>query len=381
LRIGQAWRRRAVRFVKRLAPFEIVTGYGSRSASLRLPKAAAMEITTSKSRDVAGSLGMALVFASATPLLLLDAGLTIEAASGSFCRAFDLDPDKVVGAELATLGSGEWGGPQLHSLLQATVAGDAALEAYELDLVRTGLPTRRLILNAHRLDYVGAGDARIALAVLDVTMSRLTERLKDDAVREKQILLQELQHRVANSLQIIASVLMHSARKVQSDEARNHLHDAHHRVMSIATLQRQLAATRSGNVVLRSYFTELCDSIGASMIYDRRLLALSAVVDDSITSSEVSVSLGLIVTELVINSLKHAFPDRTRAGHITVEYGALSSGWRLAVVDNGIGMPADHANRKAGLGTGIVDALARQLGATVTITDTNPGTRVAIVCP
>jgi len=340
-----------------------------------------MENTTPKSRDVAGSLGMAVVFASTTPLLLLDAGLTIEAASGSFCSAFDLGSDKVTGADLATLGSGEWGGPQLRSLLQATLLGHAAIEAYEMDLVRTGLPTRRLILNAHRLDYVGAEDVRIALAVLDVTEARLTERLKDDAVREKQMLLQELHHRVANSLQIIASVLMLSARKVQSDEARNHLHDAHHRVMSIATLQRQLSATRAGDVVLRSYFTELCDTIGASMIYDRRLLALSATVDESITSSEVSVSLGLIVTELVINALKHAFPDRTRPGQITVEYGALSSGWRLAVVDNGVGMPADHADRKPGLGTGIVDALARQLGASVTITDTNPGTRVAIVCP
>jgi len=340
-----------------------------------------MEHTTSKSRDVASSLGMAVVFASTTPLLLLDADLTIEAASGSFCRAFDLGPDKVTGADLATLGSGEWSGPQLRSLLQATLAGDAAIDAYELDLVRTDLPTRHLILNAHRLDYVGSEDARIALAVLDVTEARLTEKLKDDAVREKQVLLQELHHRVANSLQIIASVLMLSARKVQSDEARNHLHDAHHRVMSIATLQRQLSAPRAGDVVLQSYFTELCDSIGAAMIYDRRLLALSAIVDESITSSEVSVSLGLIVTELVINSLKHAFPDRARPGQITVEYSKQSSGWRLAVDDNGVGMPADRADRKSGLGTGIVDALARQLGASVTITDANPGTRVAIVCP
>src|SRR3546814_18014176 len=74
------------------------------------------------------------------------------------------------------------------------------------------------------------------------------------------ILLQELQHRVANSLQIIASVLMQSARRVQSEEARGHLHDAHNRVMSIATLQQQLAASRLGDVELRGYFTQLCES-------------------------------------------------------------------------------------------------------------------------
>lgn len=327
----------------------------------------------------ASSLGMALVFSSATPLLLLDADLVVKAASGSFCSAFALDPDMVVGAELAALGSGEWGIPQLRSLLRATVAGDAAIEAYELDLVRVGKPTRTLIVNAHKLDYLGSQEARIALAVSDVTDMRLAEKLRDDVVREKQVLLQELQHRVANSLQIIASVLMQSARKVQSDEARSHLNDAHHRVMSIATLQRQLAATKAGDVVLRPYFTDLCDSIGASMIYNHEALTLTTIVDDTVTTSEVSVSLGLIVTELVINALKHAFPERDRSGTITVEYWSRPTGWRLTVEDDGVGMPGDHATRKPGLGTGIVDALSKQLDATVTISDLDPGTRVAII--
>jgi hypothetical protein len=110
------------------------------------------------------------------------------------------------------------------------------------------------------------------------------------------------------------------------------------------------------------------------MIYDHELLTLEAIVDDSVTTSEVSVSLGLIVTELVINALKHAFPARERAGHITVEYWSRPTGWRLTVEDNGVGMPGDHLTRKPGLGTGIVDALSGQLDASVTITALNPGT-------
>jgi len=358
------------------------TGNGFRSASLRLPKATAVELFTPVPRDAtANSLGMALVFSSATPLLLLDADLVVKAASGSFCSAFALDLDGVVGTKLPALGAGEWGLPQLRSLLRATVAGDAAIAAYEMDLVRPGRPDRKLILNAHKLDYLGSDDARIALAISDVTELRSAEKVKDDVVREKQVLLQELQHRVANSLQIIASVLMQSARKVQSDEARMHLHDAHHRVMSIAMLQRQLAVARSEDVVLRPYFVDLCDSIAASMIYNHDLLTLDAVVDDSITTSGVSVSLGLIVTELVINALKHAFPDRERSGKIMVDYRSQSTRWRLTVEDNGVGMPGDHAARKPGLGTGIVDALSKQLDATVTITSLNPGTRVAIDHP
>ncbi|OYY91325.1 MAG: histidine kinase [Sphingomonas sp. 28-66-16] len=338
-----------------------------------------MEFFTPLLPDAASSLGMALVLSSATPLVLLDADLVVQAASGSFCGAFALDPDKVVGLDFAKLGAGEWSAPTLGSLLRATVAGNAAIRAYEFDLVRAGQPTRHLIINAHRLDYPGSDGDRIAVAIADVTEARQTEKLKDDVVREKLVLLEELQHRVANSLQIIASVLMQSARKVQSDEARSHLQNAHHRVMSIATLQRQLAATRAGNVKLRPYLTDLCDSIGASMIYDPSLITLRADVDDTVVGPEVSVSLGLIVTELVINALKHAFPDRTACGTIIVDYKSEATGWTLKVEDDGIGMPGDHETQKPGLGTGIVDALSNQLNSAVVVTATNPGTRVAIV--
>ena len=157
----------------------------------------------------------------------------------------------------------------------------------------------------------------------DVTSSRLADKLKDDLVQKNQILLQELQHRVANSLQIIASVPMQSARKVQSEETRTHLHDAHHRVMSIATLQKQLAIGSSDHVALDQYFKDLCASIGASMIDDLERVTLISNADTTVTSANVSVSLGLIVTELVINALKHAFPgveiQRARSTSITLQ--------------------------------------------------------------
>jgi two-component sensor histidine kinase len=196
--------------------------------------------------------------------------------------------------------------------------------------------------------------------------------------QSKAILLQELQHRVANSLQIIASVLMQGARKVRSEQARDHLRDAHNRVMSITTLQRQLAASRLGDVVLRDYFTDLCATIGASMIRDHDQLKLTVSVDDSVTKADDSVSLGLIVTELVINSLKHAFPGH-RKGKILVDYRSHGATWTFSVRDTGVGVPKDQASAKPGLGTGIVEALAKQLGAAVRLEPANPGTLVSIL--
>jgi two-component sensor histidine kinase len=130
---------------------------------------------------------------------------------------------------------------------------------------------------------------------------------------------------------------------------------------------------------LRPYFTDLCNSIGASMIGDPERLSLRTTIDESVINAEASVCMGLIVTELVINALKHAFPDPNQQGEITVNYQSDGSAWSLLVGDNGIGMPADPSLWNAGLGTGIVDALSKQLGASVTITNAHPGTCVSIV--
>ena len=324
------------------------------------------------------SLAMALVESSKAPLLLLDDDVVVIGASTSFCNTFNVDPASIANRRLADVGGGEWDVPQLHSLLLATVAGAAEIDAYEMDLVREGKETCRLILSAHKLDYFDTEKVRVVLAATDVTQARLAEKKKDDLVREKQILLQELQHRVANSLQIIASVLMQSAKRVQSDETRLHLHDAHSRVMSIAMLQKQLAVTQLKSVELRTYFADLCRSISASMIDDPQRLTLETIVDETSTSSDVSVSMGLIVTELVINAIKHAFPDQAAGGKITLSFAADEGGWLLTVADNGAGMPLGEKRDKPGLGTGIVDALSRQLDARVTIVDANPGTRVEV---
>lgn len=337
-----------------------------------------MDTRTPIHPEAADSLTLAVVASSNAPLLLLDGDLTIIAASTSFCRAFHLDPAGVGGRPLSGLGAGEWAIPQLDSLLKTTLSGYDEVEAYEIDLAREGQETRRLVVNARKLDYADADNPRLLLTISDITDARIAEKLKDDLLREKAILLQELQHRVANSLQIIASVLLRSAKNMQSDETRTHLYDAHSRIMSVAALQQQLAASRLGDVELRPYFMELCRSIGASMIRDHKQLSLEVTTDESVTGADVSVSLGLIVTELVINALKHAFPGH-RKGKILVDYRSRGPNWTLSVGDDGVGMPKDAESAKPGLGTSIVEALASQLKASIQVTDANPGTAVSIV--
>jgi two-component sensor histidine kinase len=328
--------------------------------------------------DAGQNLAMAMVACSEAPLLLLDGDLTVIAASDSFCRSFQIDPSSVTDRPVFELGAGEWDMKKLRSLLTTTSSGHADIDAYEMDLVRDQREPRRLVVNARMLEFGDADNARLLVTVSDVTDARVAEKLKDDLLREKAILLQEIQHRVANSLQIIASVLLQSARRVRSDETRTHLHDAHHRVMSIATLQKQLATSRLGDVELGPYFIQLCESLGASMISDHDKLSIDVAVDKSVVHADISVSLGLIVTELVINALKHAFPGG-RHGKITVDYQSHGPNWTLSVADNGVGMPEDPASATPGLGTSIVEALARQLRARVQVADAKPGTDVSII--
>ncbi len=324
------------------------------------------------------SLALAVVGSSTVPLLLLDDVLKVIAASASFCRVFQIDPERILGRFLGELGTGEWNKPQLRVLLEATARGNADIDAYEMDLKGPRRGVRKLVINAQRLDYAADQPIRLLVTVEDVTDARAEDQLRDDLLREKCILLQELQHRVANSLQIIASVILQSARRTQSDETRLHLKDAHSRVMSVAALQQQLAASRLGEVELAPYFVQLCKSIGASMIHDPERLTLSVEADDSSATADVSVSLGLVVTELVINALKHAFPGG-RSGAIRVGYESHDGNWTLTVADDGVGMPKDAASATPGLGTSIVEALARQLHAQIHVEDQNPGTRVSLI--
>ncbi len=328
--------------------------------------------------DGSFALALAVVGSSTAPLVLLDGDLNVIAASASFFTAFQIDPAGAIGESFLALGDGEWNLPRLRSLLTATLSGAADVDAYELDLKSRHLGPRSLLLNAHLLAWGEGADVRLLLGMSDVTEARASEKLKDDLLREKAILLQEVQHRVANSLQIIASVILQSARKSQSDETRSYLTDAHSRVMSVAALQQQLAVSRLGEVALKPYFDQLCISVGASMIRDHDQLSLRVDCDDTEVNADISVSLGLIVTELVINSLKHAFPGG-RHGLITVSYHAHGPNWTLSVADDGVGMPKDADSAMPGLGTSIVEALANQLNARVQIAGGHPGTTVSVV--
>lgn len=201
--------------------------------------------------------------------------------------------------------------------------------------------------------------------------------VKADDVMHHDTLLREMQHRVANSLQIVAGILLLKARTVTSEDARLYVLDAYGRVMSVAAVQRQLLESKYPSIIrLDDYLSELIRTLAQSLTNE---VSLSVVVDGSSTvESRNAVAIGLIVTELVINALRHAFPGN-RQGKIIVTYRAMRSGWVLSVSDDGVGQSNTSRNTvRSGYGTKIIDALTRQLDARVEVKSDAEGTCVSV---
>jgi len=300
-------------------------------------------------------------------------------ASRSFYRTFKVGPEDTEGRLLYELGDGHWDIPKLRLLLEKIVPEHGVMEDYEVEYDFPNVGPRTMCLNARKVFYEEGSHTTILLGIEDVTRQRVLEREKDELLRQKDVLLEEIQHRVANSLQIIASIILLKAKTVDSEETRVHLQDAHKRVMSVAAVQQHLhASAASGSVEMGPYLSRLCEALATSMIGENRPISLKVSGEGGSATSRQAESLGLITTELVINSLKYAFGENTKDGAITVAYDVSGTDWKLSIADNGVGRPDGVTQPKTGLGTGIVKALAQQLGAKVETLAGPEGTTVSV---
>ncbi|MGO4669411.1 sensor histidine kinase [Bosea sp. 2RAB26] len=330
------------------------------------------------------TLAQAIVNTIPEPFAVLDDQLRVLAASNAFCTAFRIDPDEAPGRPLSTLGDGQWDIAALRVLLERIIPTHAVMDGFEVEHDCPDLGRRTILLNARQMVDEDGSATRILLTCTDVTARRAVEREKEELLRQteellrqKDVLLQEIQHRVANSLQIIASILLLKARAVSSEETRRHLKDAHQRVMSVAEVQRHLHTSEAiDQVEVNSYLTKLCGSLASSMVGEGQPITVKVMADSGAIRSDQAVSLGLIVTELVINAIKYAFPVVRADAMILVTYEINGADWKLIVSDNGIGKTASDAG--TGLGTAIVQALVKQLDAVMEAQSGAGGMKISI---
>jgi len=312
------------------------------------------------------------------PLIVLDENLRVVVASGAFYKKFNLTHQDTAGTLFYDLGNGEWSIPALRTLLEEVIPKSTTVEGYEIEHNFPVLGLRTMLVNAREIRYESGGK-KLLLSILDITDQRALESEREDLLTQKDLLLKEMRHRIANSLQLIASILLLKAETVDSKEGRAHFEDAHERILSIATIQQQLDPVGRGeDIQVAKYLTSLCKSLMRSMIGGRKPITIQVVASAGSVQSDTAISLGLVTTELVINAIKHAFPAG-RTGAIIVTYTADTAGWVLSIEDNGVGKAETTKSGPHGLGTSIIGALANQLHAMIRTESSSSGTKISVV--
>jgi two-component sensor histidine kinase len=204
------------------------------------------------------------------------------------------------------------------------------------------------------------------------------ERAVREARDRAELLLHEVNHRVANSLALVASLARMQAGAVTDPAARSALQEMQARIMAVAGIHRRLYTSSDVRVVeVGSYLMSLIDELSAAIIDDaerRNSVRLQADADVRVPTDK-AVSIGVIVTELVTNAYKYAYPPGTR-GEIRVILRRVSEGLlTIAVEDDGIGWKGLGAIRGTGLGTKVVTAMASQLQTAMVYEPVPHGTR------
>jgi chemotaxis protein methyltransferase CheR len=321
------------------------------------------------------------------PFLVLDDGLHLLAGSRCFYEVFNEDPATAHGRSLFELSDGQWDIPGLRQLLATVVPQHSAVEGFEFEDDFKHLGRRTMQLNALPIRDESGDSRMVLLAIKDITERRVADQEKqrllehtEQLLEQQRTLLREMRHRIANSLQIIASILLLKAGSVTSEETKNELRAAHQRVMSVATVQSHLHASAGiEEIEMGPYLTKLSAGLASSMVGPKQHIDIAVAASAGALPTSHAVSLGLIVTELIMNAIKYAFPQARASARIRVTFEKAKSDWKLTVSDNGVGrLQNAESDTSTGLGTALIGALAKQLNAQISETSSPKGLSVAV---
>jgi PAS domain S-box-containing protein len=215
----------------------------------------------------------------------------------------------------------------------------------------------------------------------DITLQKHQREVIEQALEEKTALLHEVHHRVKNNLQIVSSLLSLQARKAQPGAALA-LADCQGRIQAMSLVHQLLyESSNMAEVDLSAYIDRLvalicatCDSSALGVN-----IAFSSCTERMGIDIQRAIPCGLIVNELVLNAVKHAFPEE-RNGHVTIDLKLNDAGWFcLSVSDDGCGLPPGFKwGSSAGLGTQLIPLFVNQLQGTLTTPLVPQGSRFTI---
>ncbi len=261
---------------------------------------------------------------------------------------------------------------QTPELFQAygRVASTGRPEKFEIDFTPLGAWLSISVYSPGKGEFVAVFD--------NITERKRAEEALHQSVRQKEILMKELQHRVKNSLSVVSGLLSLEMENLTEPRSREIFGDTRSRIRSIASLYERLyVAADIDRVDLGSYIKDLAESLVRTYASDAGNVRLTTRLDDVRLDTKRAVPLGLILNELVTNALKHAYPGGTR-GEIRVTLERSSDRLCLGVADYGAGLPRDFVPATSGgMGWSLVRMLAEEIDARLTV-ENEGGCRVYI---
>lgn len=218
-------------------------------------------------------------------------------------------------------------------------------------------------------NYVGAIEA-----IRDITDLREAEKQLKKSLDEKEMLLKEIHHRVKNNLMIISSLLNLQSDYIKDKEALDVFKESQNRAKTMALIHERLyQSTDLKNMEFGSYLETLTTELYNTMVSDKHRVKLNLNLDNVKIDINTVVPLGLIVNELVTNSMKYAFPNQM-SGHIQIDLYRENSNIVLKVSDDGIGFPEDLDYKKSNsLGLLLINNLTKQIDGELEL-QRSPGT-------
>jgi PAS domain S-box-containing protein len=311
-------------------------------------------------------------------IFTIDRDATITFANTTLARMLGFTLDEIVGTPVFSFLP-----PGARDRAKHEIESERSGEVMQREvtlLKKDGSQISVLMVTTPVLDAQGVPIGGIA-AVIDITERKQMERVVLASLREKEILLKEIHHRVKNNLQIIASLLSLQSRYVTDENVLNVLKESQNRVKAMALVHERLYRSENlSEVALSDYLRFLIDNLFRFYGANAQVIRLSFDAGDVNADINTAIPIGLIINELVSNSLKHAFPEGRR-GELAITLRQDERSLILAVHDNGPGIPADFDWRNAkSLGLRLVISLVDQLDGVIEL-DRFHGTTFQIIIP
>jgi two-component system CheB/CheR fusion protein len=327
--------------------------------------------------DTARQFAEGVVRTAPWPLLVMDQELRVIKANPAFYAVFQTAPERTERQFIYNLGNGQWDIPELRHLLGDIIPHNSEFEDFAVTHEFPNIGEKTVLVKAGRIRGDDQEIATILLGIEDVTEYRRSEARIAAALRDKEVLLREVYHRVKNNLQIVSSLLGLQADTIMDETARSLFQESQQRIQAMALVhQRLYASANLTNIDTNTYLQSLVGDL--ARMYDPEGRITSDIRAEGEMNLDTAIPCGLILTELISNAFKYAFPE-ARPGRISVGLEPEAEDrWLLVVQDDGIGIPSNLDIAHTGsLGLTLVHDLVSQLRGDVQL-DRSQGTTFRI---